>query len=82
MRAVVVAFRTVGGLPQIGRLARVLGLVGLLGGESGSGQVTVEQAGRDRVGEQVATVLAPTQYSRRRGWSAACSMARAATSGW
>ena len=32
--------------------------------------------------QAMATVAAPTQYSRRFGWSAAYSMARATTSGW
>jgi hypothetical protein len=38
--------------------------------------------GATALASSVATVDPPTQYSRRRPWKAACTIARAATSGW
>ncbi len=72
----------IGWFPQVDRLIRFTLLISLLRGIAGAREVAVQQTRRNRVSEKSGGGGAPTQYSRRFGWSAAYSTAVAATSGW
>ena len=73
----------VGRLPQVHRRVRLARLRRSAGRRSrcgrGSGRAGLVPP---RSPTKVVAVVEPTQYSRRCGWSAACSTAFAATSGW
>jgi hypothetical protein len=82
VRPEVVALLAVGRLPEVRRLVVGRGLSVCCESKPVRARYRSSSPGTTAFAMRVATVVAPTQYSRRRGCSAAKTTARAATSGW